>query len=148
MDEAEQAQAMADRREQAVRFRREQEEQRAARQAEQRAHIEARQQERRARIEQRMQMQLEYPDEDLADLEGFGHRALTAHGIEYTGAAGRYMEARQRAWRDAHLEMLEDGQPGMAGFNRDREMFERRARDAGRQQVLLEQARAMLCYTL
>ena len=104
-----------------------------------------------------MQMQLEYPDEDLADLEGFGHRSLTAHGIEYTGAAGRYMEARQRAWRDAHLEMLEDGQPGMAGFHRDREMFERRARDAGRQQVLLEQARAMLhplamlhvpCYTL
>ena len=34
--------------------------------------------------------------------------------------------------------------PGMAGFHRDREMFERRARDAGRQQVLLEQARAML----
>ena len=30
--------------------------------------------------------------------------------------------------------------PGMAGFHRDREMFERRARDAGRQQVLLEQA--------
>jgi hypothetical protein len=40
--------------------------------------------------------------------------------------------------------MLEDGQPGMAGFQLDREIFERRAREAGRQQVLLEQVRAML----
>ena len=59
-------------------------------------------------------------------------------------ALQRRMEARRMEARDAHLEMLEDGQPGMAGFHRDREMFERRARDAGRQQVLLEQARAML----
>ena len=92
---------------------------------------------RRVRIEQRMQMQLEHPD-DLADLEGFGHRGEL-------GAAGRHerdrMEARQRAW----LRAVEDMQPGMEGFHRDREMFEvraleRRARDAGRQQVLLEQA--------